>query len=172
MFRGFFGTAQSTGQIGTDGDLELSRLVEVVHVVEGSHFVHCDRRHIQVTCHRLDDFGLEDLYTYDSEYRVVRTAFDRGGVEGAVTRDALGAYQSELHADISALVLRNREAGPVGILGVVDERCGGVFDDIDDVIPRAEIESFMSRYKSAAGFAIDALNRAPRTIPAGARVRG
>ena len=63
-------------------------------------------------------------------------------------------------------MLRNRESGPVAILGTVDERCGGVFDDIDDVILRAEVESFMARYKAAAGFAI--LNAAPKTLPKGA----
>lgn len=82
-----------------------------------------------------------------------------------VGRPALLAYESDLLDDMSALVLRNRGAGPVSILGVVDERCGGVFDDIDDVIPRPEIEEFMAGYKAAAGFSIDALNGAPRTIP-------
>jgi 5-methylphenazine-1-carboxylate 1-monooxygenase len=91
-------------------------------------------------------------------------------VEHGVGPNALEAYQDALHADISALVLRNRGAGPIALLGVVDERCGGVFDEIDDVIPRAEREAFMERYKSAAGFARDALNEAPPTIAQGARV--
>ena len=60
---------------------------------------------------------------------------------------------------------------PFGILGLVDERCGGVFDDIDQVIPAAEREAFMARYKAAAGFAIETLNAAPPTIAPGARVR-
>lgn len=77
---------------------------------------------------------------------------------------ALIEYEDALLDDMSALVLRNRGSGPVGILGVVDERCGGVFDDIDEVIPRAEIEAYMARYKQAAGFAIDTLNSAPPTI--------
>jgi len=87
-----------------------------------------------------------------------------------VTAQALTAYDQRLCADISALVLRNRGAGPFGLLGLVDERCGGVFDHIDDVIPAAERESFMARYKTAAGFAIETLNAAPPTIPPGARV--
>ncbi len=91
-------------------------------------------------------------------------------LDHGVTSDALSAYESQLLGDMSALVLRNRGAGPVGILGVVEERCGGVFDDIHDVIPRPEIEEFMARYKAAAGFAVDALNAAPAIIPAGARV--
>ena len=43
-----------------------------------------------------------------------------------------------------------------------------MFDEIDDVIPREEIESFMARYKAAAGFAVETLNAAPRTLPEGA----
>jgi 5-methylphenazine-1-carboxylate 1-monooxygenase len=83
---------------------------------------------------------------------------------------ALQAYDQRLCADISALVLRNRGAGPFGLLNLVDERCGGMFDRIDDVIPAAEREAFMARYKAAAGFAIDALNKAPPTVAPGARV--
>ena len=85
---------------------------------------------------------------------------------------ALQAYDARLCADISALVLRNRGAGPLGILELVDERCGGVFDDIDQVVPVAERDAYMARYKSAAGFAVETLNAAPRTIAAGARLGG
>jgi hypothetical protein len=73
---------------------------------------------------------------------------------------------------VSDLVLRNRGAGPFGLLNMVNDRCGGVFDDIDTVIPAEEREEFMARYKSAAGFARDALNAAPPIIPPGARVGG
>lgn len=93
-------------------------------------------------------------------------------VAHGVTPQALQAYDHKLCADISALVLRNRGSGPFGMLGLVDERCGGVFDDINDVIPQAERDEFMARYKQAAGFAIDALNSAPPTLAAGARVKG
>jgi 2-polyprenyl-6-methoxyphenol hydroxylase-like FAD-dependent oxidoreductase len=93
-------------------------------------------------------------------------------LEHGVTAAALQAYDARLCAEISAVVLRNRGAGPFGLLNLLDERCGGVFDDIDDVIPAAEREAFMSRYKTAAGFAMDTLNSAPSIIPSGARVRG
>lgn len=85
-------------------------------------------------------------------------------VEHGVNPDALAAFEAQLIEPMSALVLRNRGNGPVGILEVVDERCGGVFDNIEDVIPRSEIEAFMANYKAAAGFAIEALNAAPPTI--------
>jgi hypothetical protein len=84
--------------------------------------------------------------------------------------EALSAYDAALCGPVSELVLRNRNAGPFGLLDIVDARCGGVFDDIDDVIPPAERAAFIADYKAAAGFAIDRLNAAPPTIPPGARV--
>ncbi len=93
-------------------------------------------------------------------------------VEHGVTPDALAAYDAKQCGPISQLVLRNRGAGPFGLLNMVDERCGGTFDNIDDVISPDERAAFMAGYKAAAGFAIEALNKAPQTIAKGARVRG
>jgi len=92
-------------------------------------------------------------------------------LEHGVTPDALAAFDARLCGPISQLVLRNRGAGPFGLLNLVDERCGGTFGNIDDVIPPEERTAFMAGYKAAAGFAIEKLNTAPPTIPAGARVR-
>jgi len=92
-------------------------------------------------------------------------------LEHGVTGRALQAYDARLCAEISAVVLRNRGAGPFGLLNLLDERCGGVFDDIDAVIPAAERDAFMSRYKAAAGFAMETLNNAPPLIASGAQVR-
>jgi 5-methylphenazine-1-carboxylate 1-monooxygenase len=92
-------------------------------------------------------------------------------VEHGVTPEALAAYDDRLCGPISQLVLRNRGAGPFGLLNMVDERCGGTFDNIDDVIPPKERTEFMAGYKAAAGFAIENLNKAPQTIPSGARAR-
>jgi 2-polyprenyl-6-methoxyphenol hydroxylase-like FAD-dependent oxidoreductase len=93
-------------------------------------------------------------------------------LEHSVTAAALQAYDARLCAEISAVVLRNRGAGPFGLLNLLDERCGGVFDDIDAVIPAAEREAFMGRYRTAAGFAMETLNSSPPIIRSGARVRG
>jgi len=92
-------------------------------------------------------------------------------VEHGVTPEALAAYDDKLCGPISKLILRNRGAGPFGLLNLVDERCGGTFDNIDDVIPPAERTAFMASYRAAAGFAIETLNKAPQTIPNGARAR-
>jgi 2-polyprenyl-6-methoxyphenol hydroxylase-like FAD-dependent oxidoreductase len=91
-------------------------------------------------------------------------------IQHGVTSEALQAYDRKLCAEISAVVLRNRGAGPFGLLNLLDERCGGVFDDIDTVIPAREREEFMSRYRIAAGFEKDRLNAAPPIIAPGAKV--
>jgi len=78
-----------------------------------------------------------------------------------VTPEALQDYDAKLCKDVSALVLRNRGAGPFGLLNLLDERCGGVFDDIDAVIPRAERDELMRAYRTAAGFAMERLNASP-----------
>ena len=92
-------------------------------------------------------------------------------VAHGVTPQALAAFDETLCGPISQLVLRNRGAGPFGLLNMVDERCGGTFDNIDDVIPPRERADFMAGYKAAAGFAIEKLNTAPTTIAQGARAR-
>ncbi|MBD7919327.1 flavin-dependent oxidoreductase [Cellulomonas sp. Sa3CUA2] len=89
-----------------------------------------------------------------------------------VAPEALAAFDEQLCGPISQLVLRNRGAGPFGLLDLVDERCGGDFDDIDDVVPEVERTAFMAGYKAAAGFAIEQLNSAEPTIAPGARVEG
>lgn len=83
---------------------------------------------------------------------------------------ALAAYDNTLCGPVSDLVLRNRGAGPFGLLNLVNDRCAGVFDDIETVIPLAERSSFMAKYKAAAGFARDALNSAPPTIAPGSQL--
>ena len=92
-------------------------------------------------------------------------------VEYGATQKALTAYDDKLCEPISKLILRNRGAGPFGLLNIVDERCGGTFDNIDDVIAPKERAEFMTGYRAAAGFAVEQLNNAPPTILKGARVR-
>ncbi|MDF2373981.1 MAG: flavin-dependent oxidoreductase [Rhizobiaceae bacterium] len=92
-------------------------------------------------------------------------------VNQGVNADALAAYDDALCGPISELILRNRGAGPFGLLNMVDERCGGTFENIDDVIAPEERTAFMAGYKAAAGFAIEKLNNAPATIGPGALVQ-
>jgi 2-polyprenyl-6-methoxyphenol hydroxylase-like FAD-dependent oxidoreductase len=93
-------------------------------------------------------------------------------VNYGLTEEAIAAFDQKLCGPVSELVLRNRGAGPFGLLNIVDERCGGQFEDIDDVIPASERAEFMAGYKSAAGLAIDNLNAAPPTIRSGDKAWG
>ena len=45
--------------------------------------------------------------------------------------------------------------------GPIEDRCGGVFDDIETVIPRAELAAHAEHYKQLSGFSIDTLNAQP-----------
>lgn len=87
-----------------------------------------------------------------------------------VNADALAGYDQDLCGPISELVLRNRGAGPFGLLNIVDDRCDGMFDNIDNVISQEERAAFMAEYKAAAGFAIETLNAAPPIIQKGRKV--
>lgn len=85
-------------------------------------------------------------------------------------QEALAAFDADLCGPVSDLILRNRGAGPFGLLNLVNDRCGGAFDHIDNVVSPEERTDFMAKYKAAAGFAMEALNSAPPIIPVGARM--
>jgi hypothetical protein len=98
------------------------------------------------------------------------------GRNGRIRRHAGGARRLQCKAlrAISELILRNRGARPFGLLNTVDERCGGTFDNIDDVIPAKERAEFMAGYKAVAGFATEKLNKSLPTIaprPCASRAR-
>lgn len=81
-----------------------------------------------------------------------------------LTELALQAYEAEMRPITSKVVLTNRVAGPDQILDIVEERCGGEFTNIDDVISQHELADHAARYKAIAGYAIEATNAAPPTI--------
>jgi len=89
-------------------------------------------------------------------------------LEHGLNEHALRAFDHKLCADISAVVLRNRGAGPFGLLGLVDDRCKGDFEHINEVISQQEMDDFMAQYKRAAGFAMETLNTAAPIIKLGA----
>ncbi|MGX7894277.1 flavin-dependent oxidoreductase [Tsuneonella sp. HG222] len=91
-------------------------------------------------------------------------------LDHGATTAALEAFDRQFCEPVGGVALRNRGAGPFGLLNLVDERCGGQFEDIDAIISPAERAAFMLAYQQAAGFAKDRLNSAPRTIPEGAAV--
>jgi 2-polyprenyl-6-methoxyphenol hydroxylase-like FAD-dependent oxidoreductase len=95
----------------------------------------------------------------------------RAFLEFGLTPKALEQYESEMRPVTTKVVLTNRVAGPDQILDVVEERSGGTFDNIEDVISSEELADHAKRYKAIAGYAMDTINSSPPTIPAGARMQ-
>lgn len=66
---------------------------------------------------------------------------------------ALKAYEAERLDATARVVLANRVAPPDIVLKEVKERTGDrPFDDIEDIIPRAELAAMLQRYKEVAGY--------------------
>ena len=92
-------------------------------------------------------------------------------LDHGVTAQALAAYEDEIRPIATGVGRANRAGGgPDGVLQQVEDLCGGAFNNIEDVIPYAQLAAHAEKYKSLAGFSIEALNAKPRIIPQGARV--
>lgn len=79
---------------------------------------------------------------------------------------ALAAYEAAMRPMAERMIRATRAAqGPDALLGTVEDRCGGVFAEIDQVIPRAEMAAFQDRWRATAGLAREALNAAPPRLP-------
>lgn len=98
--------------------------------------------------------------------RVIGRAF----LDHGVGPEALGAYEAVVRPLTKRVILANRGSGPDAIMQLVEDRCGGVFERIEDVVPRAELAAHADKYKRLAGFAIQELNDRPPLIPLDARV--
>ena len=82
-----------------------------------------------------------------------------------LTPKALLAYENRVRPQMAKVVEANRNGGgPDGVMQIVEERCGGKFNHIDDVISHEELASHAASYKKIAGFAIDELNMRPSLI--------
>lgn len=73
--------------------------------------------------------------------------------------EALGAYEHARLPVTAEIVRSNRKLGPEIVMQMAEERAPGGFDDIEKVIPRAELEEIAARYKQVAGFDRLQLNR-------------
>jgi 5-methylphenazine-1-carboxylate 1-monooxygenase len=71
------------------------------------------------------------------------------------------AYERARLPVMNAVILRNREFGPSIIMEMAEERAPDGFTDIEEVIPRSELEEIALGYKVAAGFDPPSLNARP-----------
>lgn len=95
----------------------------------------------------------------------------RAFLDFGLTEAALQAYEDEMRPITTKVVLTNRVAGPDKILDVVEERCGGSFEKLEDVISDQELSEHAANYKAVAGYGIEMTNTAEPTIPAGAQFK-
>ena len=93
--------------------------------------------------------------------RVLARAF----LDHGLREDALHAYEAERRPATTRLVEANRGNGPDHVMQMVEERCGGVFDDIGEVLSREELEETAAGYKRLAGFDVATLNTRPPLVP-------
>ena len=73
--------------------------------------------------------------------------------------DALAAYEAERRPRTGQIVLSNRAGGPERIVRMCEERAPRGFDDIENVMPRAELQDIFDGYRKLASFDIATVNR-------------
>jgi 2-polyprenyl-6-methoxyphenol hydroxylase-like FAD-dependent oxidoreductase len=82
---------------------------------------------------------------------------------------ALAAYDRQRRPVMNDITLRNRNFGPEAAMQLAEERAPNGFKQIEDVIPRAELEHISRSFQQAAGLDPAGLNARPPLVPAGAR---
>lgn len=70
---------------------------------------------------------------------------------------ALREYEADRLPKTTGIVLRNRMNGPEQVMQLAEVRAPQGFSNIDDVIPRSELDAISLRYKRLAGFDQDSL---------------
>ena len=72
--------------------------------------------------------------------------------------EALRAYEEKRLPATAEVVRSNRRLGPEIVMQMAEERAPDGFHDIEDVIPRVELEEIAAHYKQTAGFDRKQLN--------------
>ncbi|MEZ4660237.1 MAG: FAD-dependent monooxygenase [Caldilineaceae bacterium] len=79
--------------------------------------------------------------------------------EQADVAQALANYEAERRPATGKIVLMNRQNGPEQVMQMAEERAPNGFANIHDVIAQTELEEISQRYKQAAGFSLQQVNR-------------
>ncbi|HVA14312.1 MAG TPA: flavin-dependent oxidoreductase [Stellaceae bacterium] len=77
---------------------------------------------------------------------------------------ALAAYDRRRRPAMNEIILRNRNFGPEAAMQLAEERAPGGFKEIEDVIPRAELETISRSFQEAAGLDPAGLNARPSFV--------
>ncbi|HLQ20175.1 MAG TPA: FAD-dependent monooxygenase, partial [Tabrizicola sp.] len=87
-----------------------------------------------------------------------------------VNRTALLAYEAEVRPRAEGILRANRGKGPDAVMQMVEDLCGGVFDDLEPILPREKLAAHAEHYKRLSGFSVEVLNAQPPIIGAMERV--
>lgn len=71
---------------------------------------------------------------------------------------ALREYEAERLPRTTGIVLRNRMNGPEQVMQMAEERAPAGFANVNDIIPKEQLEAISLRYKRLAGFDKDTLS--------------
>jgi 5-methylphenazine-1-carboxylate 1-monooxygenase len=82
---------------------------------------------------------------------------------------ALAAYDRQRRPVMNDITLRNRSFGPEAAMQLAEERAPNGFKNIEDVIPRAELERISRSFQAVAGLDPAGLNARPSLLPPDAR---
>jgi hypothetical protein len=83
--------------------------------------------------------------------------------EHGLSTAALAQYQARQLGPINELLMRARGEGPIGVLIDIEKRLSEG-KTLAEAIDRQEVETFMARYKQAAGFDRDTLNASEKIV--------
>ncbi len=86
--------------------------------------------------------------------------------EAGVTPEALSLFDTRVRAASNRIVLANCTQDPAKVLQVVEDRCGGRFADIADVMPHEALVDHATGYKKLAGLSIQAVSAEPPILAA------
>ena len=75
--------------------------------------------------------------------------------------DGLRAYEEDRLDKANRVVRASRENGPDEVLEIARKRFPEDAENIDDYVPRAELQAVIDEFKEAAGFGVETLNARP-----------
>jgi 2-polyprenyl-6-methoxyphenol hydroxylase-like FAD-dependent oxidoreductase len=78
---------------------------------------------------------------------------------------ALNAYEKERLEPMAQITLQNRDLGPEEAMQLAEDRAPNGFRNVEEVIPRQEMEAITESYKKRAGFDSASVNTRPSYIP-------
>ena len=96
----------------------------------------------------------------------------RALLEEPTPEAALARYEAERLKPMNEVTLRIREQGQEQVMEMAEARAPNGFRNIEDVIPRAEMEAFSASFKLAAGLDRDNVNNRPSIVGGGKRTIG